>query len=268
MAKDGRTSQREKRRRGGRKGGLPLAGRRPDLLDFSNLTRQRLETMAAAGERVRECVRVLAKTQDNVVGEVLRGQGTFYEWDHYPEGDVYDHETHAQYYYHAHPAELRGGEHGHFHCFLRPRGMPNGVRPAPLPDYETPADENDALSHLVAISMDRAGFPIRMFTTNRWVTGEAWYRAEDVIRMLDRFVIDLAWPSWPTNIWITEMLRLFRPQVEQLLHLRDRTVAAWQESHPAENVFEDRGLEITSVMEISVDDQIAAVKRALRHCAA
>ncbi|MFQ5347114.1 MAG: hypothetical protein ACE5ED_04615 [Rhodothalassiaceae bacterium] len=247
---------------------LPLAGRRPVRLDFSDLSRERLEAMREAGERVRECCRVLAKTEDNVVGEVLRGQGTFYEWDHYPKGDVYDPETHAQYYYHAHPAELRGGEHGHFHCFLRPGGMPNGVRPAPLPDYTPPKDPDDALSHLVAISMDRAGFPIRLFTTNRWVTGEAWYRAADVTRMLDRFVIDLARPSWATNIWITAMLRLFRPQIEQLLHLRDRTVAAWQESHPDANVFEDRALEITSVMEISVDDQIAAVRRALRSCAA
>ncbi|MCH7600783.1 MAG: hypothetical protein IH973_13595, partial [Myxococcales bacterium] len=35
------------------------------------------------------------------------------EWDHYPKGDIYDHGSHSQYFYHAHPTELRGGEHGH-----------------------------------------------------------------------------------------------------------------------------------------------------------
>ena len=140
--------------------------------DLTAHPRDRLEQMAEAGLQVLECYRVLAKSDANVVGEVLHGQDTFYEWDHYPKGDVYDWETHAQYYYHAHPAEERSGEHGHFHCFLRPKGMPPGVKPAALPDTVAPGDPNDALCHLVAISMDRAGFPIRLFTTNRWVTGE------------------------------------------------------------------------------------------------
>jgi len=65
----------------------------------------------------------------------LRGGGVFYEWNHYPEGDVYDPDSHAQYYYHAHPPQLRGGdEHGHFHTFLRPRGMPSGTMPLMLPE--------------------------------------------------------------------------------------------------------------------------------------
>ena len=86
-----------------------------------------LETMARAGEQILECYRVLEKTGGNVVAEVLRGQGTFYEFDHYPDGDVYDPETHSQFYYHAH----REGEHGHFHTFLREKGMPADCRPVP-----------------------------------------------------------------------------------------------------------------------------------------
>ncbi len=55
-------------------------------------------------------IRVVAKTGGNIVGEALRGQGTFYEWNHYPKGDVYDSETHPQYYYHAHAAGQRKGD--------------------------------------------------------------------------------------------------------------------------------------------------------------
>ncbi len=169
--------------------------------------------MLAAGEEILECYRVLRKTGDNVVGEVLRDQGKFYEWNHYPNGDVYDSETHAQYFYHAHPTELRGGEHGHFHTFLRAKGMPPGTAPVPNDgDTEWPAGD-DALSHIVGIAMDSKGYPIGLFTANRWVTGETWYAARDVRAMLDRFVIDPARPSWPVNRWITAMLRLFRPQI-------------------------------------------------------
>lgn len=235
----------------------------PIEVDFGGLPRERLEHMVAAGEEVVECHRALAKTDDNIVGELLRGTEGFYEWDHYPSGDVYDHESHAQFYYHAHPQELRGGEHGHFHTFMRPLGMPEGIRPVALPDYEEPKEPNDALSHLIAISMDKFGVPIRLFSTNRWVTGEVWYKAEDVAAMLDRYIIDHTQPSWPVNRWVSAMMRFFHPQIVALLKARDESVAAWAAKHGDRNVYEDRELEITSVADISVDDQMRLATEAL-----
>ena len=232
---------------------------------FSNLSAERLKAMRAAAEEVVAVHRVLEKTGDNVVSELLRGNGTFYEWDHYPKGDVYDSESHAQYYYHAHPPEERfEGEHGHFHTFLRPKGMPLGVRPAPVPKAEPPVEsENDALSHLIAIAMDAKGFPIRLFTVNRWVTGETWYVAQDVIRMLDCFEIGHARPSWPANRWVTAMLRLFRPQIEQLIRERDACVADWQREYAPKDVYEDRKLEVTSYVDINIERQAEQVAKAL-----
>jgi hypothetical protein len=232
-------------------------------IDYSEIATDELAAMLDAGERVRECYRVLAKTDDNIVGELLKGQGTFYEWNHYPDGDVYDHDSHSQFYYHAHPGEERPGEHGHFHAFLRPKGMPEGIAPADVADFEPPEDPDDALSHLVAISMDPKGFPIKLFTTNRWVTGEVWYTADNVCALLPYFAIDHAQPSWPVNIWITSMLILFRPQIVRLIRARDIAVEKWARRHPAGNVFEDRGLEVTAELAIDVDRQIAAVRRAL-----
>lgn len=232
-------------------------------IDFATLTLDRLETMVAAGEEVLDCHRVLVKSGTNIVGEILPVDDTFYESSHYPQGDVYDHVSHAQFYYHAHPQELRFAEHGHFHTFLRPLGMPPAVKPAPVADLESPAGENDALSHLIAISMDKYGVPTRLFTTNRWVTGEVWYGAADVRAMIERFEIDLARPSWPLNRWITAMVRLFQPQIAALLKARDRRVAGWAAARPGANVYEDRDLEITSVVEISIDDQIRRVREAL-----
>lgn len=225
-----------------------------DRFDISD---ELLDRMTQAGIEASECMRVLAKSGGNLVGEVLRGNGDFVQWSHYPPDDVYDPETHAQFYFHAHPPEARDRpDYGHFHTFLRPRGMPEGVAPVPLADYVAPATDNAALSHLIAISMTREGLPERLFTTNRWVTAETWYAAEDVIAMLDRFVIDLAYPSWPLNRWISAMIVLFRPQIEFLLRERDRRVAAWLAANPTENVYEDRRLEITSSLDISLEAQI------------
>lgn len=238
------------------------------MTEFKSYSTEQLEQMAEAGNKILECYRVLQKTEENVVGHVLQTREDFYEWDHYPDGDVYDHETHSQYYYHAHPPEERskkyGKEHGHFHTFLRPKGFPSGIKPVPLPDLEKPESPNDALSHLIGISMNQAGYPIRFFTTNRWVTGETWYKAEHVIKMLDYFVMDLTYPSWPVNIWITNMVRLFRPQIEDLLLERDKAISAWQEKHPDDNVYENEDLELPSLLNISVEKQIKGVMHALK----
>lgn len=235
------------------------------MVDLSGLPREALEAMAEAGREAKACQRVLAKTGDTVVGELLRGHGTVYEWRHYPPGDVYDAEYHAQYYYHCHPEDERPpGEHGHFHTFLRPLGMPDGVVPAPLPDRATPDGPNEALSHLIGIAMDGAGQAVRLFTTNRWVTGETWYTAADVTRMLDAFVIDHARPSWPSNRWVSAIVRLFRPQIEALLTERDATIARWSVEHPDRYVYEDRELEVTSQRPVSVDQQIVLVDVAMR----
>ena len=225
--------------------------------------REALEIMLAAGEEIQECYRVLGNTNDNVVGELLRHQGTFFEWNHYPKGDIYDHATHSQYFYHAHVKGQRKGEHGHFHTFLRAKGMPAGIAPiAYSGDAEWPVDDK-ALSHLIGISMNPKGFPIGLFSVNRWVTGEAWYTADDVVAMFGRFNIDHASPSWPANRWITAMLRLFHPQIIELVYKRDVVVADWQRKYPDRDVYEDRDLEITSTMAISVGKQIAGVRAAL-----
>jgi hypothetical protein len=241
-----------------------MAERIPGLdppFDPARLTRPRLEAMHAAGQEVFECLRVLEKADLNLVGEVLRGHGTFYELEHYPPQDVFDTDSHSQYYYHAH----RGlaGEHGHFHTFLRARGMPEGVEPVPYNGSEQWPAGDDALAHLVAISMDGYGRPIGLFTVNRWVAADAWYPARDVIPMLDRFAIDHAAPSWPVNRWITAMLRFFRPQIEWLLARRDEAVARWAAAHPGADVFEDRALEVTSELAVTVEEQFARVREAL-----
>jgi hypothetical protein len=208
------------------------------------------DVISQAVNRMQESLRVLEKGCLNLVGEMLRGQGTFYEMQHYPEGDVYDSSSHGQYYYHAH----RGSEleHGHFHLFMRHAGMP--VDTVPVADSISQAlwpTGSDAIAHIIAVSMDKQGLPLGLFACNRWVTGETWYSAEQVIAMLELFEIDHAYPSWPTNRWLTDLVKVYRPQIEVLLRHRDQVVAAWQELFPSRDALEDRELEITGYVPLS-----------------
>ena len=220
-----------------------------------------LERMLVAAEELLNVYRVLAKTEDNIVGLLLKQSDTFFEWDHYPQGDVYDPETHSQYYYHAHRGAT--GEHGHFHTFLRAKGMPEGVQPLPLERDSPWPMGKDALAHLVAVSMNAYGVPTHLFSTNRWVTGETLYGARDVIAMLDRFEMDLIWPEWPVNRWLSAMMVLFRPQIEVLLHRRDAVIHDRMQAATEGDVLEDRELEITALTSIDADQQIAAIRAAL-----
>jgi hypothetical protein len=200
-----------------------------------------IDQMIAAAVIIRDCRRNLAARNTDLVGEVM-GSSTICAWRHYPDGEVFDATSHAQYFFHAHaPDSQPPSERGHFHTFLRAEGMPSGVVPLLLPelavaDVASPPPqaaplkrgERDEVSHLIAIAIDVRGEPIRLFTTNRWVTGETWYRAADVTRMLDRFSITETEPSAVLNRWIGAMIQLFRPQIAALLQARDETVMAWR----------------------------------------
>ena len=227
--------------------------------DFRQLPRAELETMLDAGRWVLECHRVLQKTSDNIVGEVLRGNGTFIELEHFPPGDAFDQASHSQYYYHAH----RDGEHGHFHTFIRGEIAAN-AQPVAQSNMDYMDERDDTICHLVAISMDNSGIPTGLFTTNRWVTAENWFDAVDTVAMLEHFEMDIAPPSWPVNIWISNMMRLFRPQIIDIINGRDEIISSWKNAHPDTDVFEDRGLEILDETPISIEQQITLVEQSLK----
>jgi hypothetical protein len=249
------------------------------------VNRAEIAQMERAAAVVAECREQLAADNRSILGEIAPGAGApggnrLCEWHHYPTGEVYDPASHAQYFYHVHPANGRLlPEHGHFHTFLRAEGMPSGVSPLVLPEAAVAAlapppqgaplkrGLREEVSHLVAISLDLHGEPIRLFTTNRWVTGETWYRADDVIAMLDRFVIAAADPSAVRDRWLGAVMQLFRPQIAALLRQRDATVMAWRQRRRAA-VFEDPRLEVTSSLDIDLGAQLAFLDRIRSEAAA
>lgn len=173
------------------------------------------------------CEQVLAKGGQTVLSAVLSDDTELAQWAHYPPGDVYDPETGAQWFYHCHPPEEGGDEHGHFHCFIRPEG-PDGP-----------------IHHLIAVGMDAFGKPIRLFTVNQWVVGDDWLDAEPTIKLVDRFDVQMPLPSYLVNRWLTAMLVAYADDIAALVRARDARLSA--HVPPAGvAVLEDKGLEVTS----------------------
>ncbi|MGH7087538.1 MAG: DUF6969 family protein, partial [Stellaceae bacterium] len=196
---------------------------------FGCLRPAALAALAAPAREVR-AAQVELEPLGGVVAAALAGAAAPAPWQHYPAGDVYDPRSHAQFFYHAHPENARSaGEGGHFHAFLRAGGMPPGVRPLVLPELAIAGSPGAPLApsapegetgepwcHLVAIAMG-ADEPLRLFTTNRWVTGETWYRAADAAAMLGRFALGPVGPVPPLNRWVAGVVALYRIEITALL---------------------------------------------------
>ncbi|GGF03408.1 hypothetical protein GCM10011611_06100 [Aliidongia dinghuensis] len=221
-----------------------------------------------AAEAAAEYLAVMGALADARIGplEILAGGVPPEPGPHYPAGEVWDQVTHAQYFFHAHAdGDRHPGEVGHFHTFLGQGGMPRGLVPLVLPEMalaplklpvkekggvsmtHRSARDRGVFSHLIGISVDAAGVPLALFTTNRWVTGETWYRAEDVIRLLDRFAFAEAGPTALVDRWLVAVLRLLRRPVVELIEARDAVMMDWRRRRSRQShVFDDRRLEVMS----------------------
>ena len=205
--------------------------------DLSYLSQTRLRAMLRASEAIGSAVGEMAAKGSHPVAEALRGAANFALEAHYPDGDVFDVESGAQYYYHAHRADTP--EHGHFHSFAR-RG--------------------DGPSHLVAVSMDSWGQPLALFTVNRWVTGDTWRPAAAVCSLLDGFRFA---EQTPLSQWLSAILVLYRPDIEGLIEARDVVIDKRRRERPGDDVLEDRGLEVTARIAINHERQVRRVQRTL-----
>lgn len=193
----------------------------------------------AAAESVVECMQTLANRGKNVVTEVLAGRAAICD-EHYPPGDEIDSNSGYRYYYHTH--DNRGWqkrEHGHFHLF----------------------QENTArFHHMIALSVNEHGLPVRLFTTNRWVTGERWAAANSVCQEARNFHIDESGPFATLNRWLNAMTKLYRPLILQLLHARDaRVQTAVQQGRDRERFLDDRRIHVLSQSPISLMERLDAV---------
>lgn len=167
-------------------------------------------------------------------------------WEHYPRRDASDPAIDFCYYYHSHA--LPGGEqeHGHFHLFARADG-----RSAP------------ALTHLIGIGMSPTGLPVRAFTTNRWVTGEQWQSAAAVIGSLGRFQVTSPTRLHAVHRWLAALLKLFGPQLRELVRERDRRCERALAARP--RLLDDRRTYLLSQRPLNLLRELASLDRLEPH---
>ncbi|MCL7750855.1 hypothetical protein LV475_04520 [Guyparkeria hydrothermalis] len=190
-----------------------------------------LEAGLAASDEWRSIQAALAADHQTVLTELFRDHPDdgFDYWAHFPDDDARDPVSGARFYYHAHdPAEWAANEHGHFHLFMAVDGEPD-------------------FAHVVAVSMDRQGRPQRLFTTNGWVTGEAVQPAESLLdRLPTEFEINRARPSWLVGRWLSALVALVMPQIQDLLAARDRALTDESGRWPDPEVLDDRDRHVLS----------------------
>lgn len=183
------------------------------------------------------------------VREVLAaGPQPFACYTHYPQAEVEDRAAGYFWYYHAHAPDDRPGwsENGHFHLFAYAALAGDAAVPLAAPDPET-AGETRPFCHLLAISIDRRGAPCRLFTINRWASGETLYPADVVLPLALGFRLGRAAGHAAVSRWLSALIRTHAPQVAALLTARDQALAAHRARDPA-GFAEDRALEVLSTL--------------------
>ncbi len=224
----------------GRLAGSPRAT--ADLLRSLD-DRERSALREAAARALRNTRQFLRDGQ--TVISALIGTQSFVEWQHYPERDARSRNG-GLFYYHAHAASQRAtGEHGHFHLF------------APNPRKDCAAGQ--PFTHLIALSVDDRGMPLRVFTTNQWVTAECWEPAPAVSRLAAGTHFDRIRPV-AIGRWLQSMLDLFRPQIERVVQLRDARIRALHAAGRG-NLLADRRTHILSQCPINISTQVLALEQ-------
>lgn len=220
------------------------------------LTRGRQKKLLGYAQQVLEAQQQMStNTGKNILHYTLNKKRKYEHMMHYPKGDRIDHSTGSQYFYHCHRENYESTEHGHFHCFLRYKHIPKRIKPSPLPDWDRYID--NPMAHLVAISMNQLGQPIRLFTVNRWVTSEIWYDAQHINYFIKRYAMTLEDSTyWQVlDRWVEGMLQLFAPQIAWLHQARDKRIEQHSQN-TSDNPYLDYELEELSELSIDLKKQI------------
>ena len=205
---------------------------------LSQLDEKQLESMQDASQKLEKCYSELAEKGVTLFDEALGGAQIIPKWEHFPTQDVFDSDSKSLYFFHRH----RAMEAGHFHCYLK----------------------GERYHHLVAISIDEHGLPIKLFTPNHWLVNEGdlveWISSERTILDLQNFAVK---DSSIVSRWVSAMVKLFEPQIMDLLHQRDQVLADWKVQHPESDPLNDRELELPAFTLVSLEGQSAATAQVL-----
>lgn len=195
--------------------------------------------LSLAAETVAAIQMGYAAKGQSLAQAVLCGSPNFVEWQHYPRNDFTDTKSGYEFYYHAHSADQIGfEEHGHFHVFKR-----------------NPLDQSK-FTHLIGVSLSQKGMPVRIFTTNQWVTGEQFQWADHVMRDVRDFQVQAKGRMAPIARWLSAFIKLFEEEIEQIVLARDLKLASLSEKRALKEVLEMKEHHILTQCNIDLMGQL------------
>lgn len=185
-------------------------------------------------------VRLLAQRNLNPLVAVLGSRDARPAFHQYPDPGINWIGGGLGYFYHSHgPHSAPGAEHGHFHLF------------AQQADYRGQS-RDDLYTHLVGIGVDATGAPLRLFTTNLWVTAGRWRSAAFIRGHLSRFARFATRPDSGPERWIGMILGLFPTEVREVLRLREQRVGRWRHERMAQRRLADRRIHNLSSVSVAM----------------
>jgi hypothetical protein len=123
----------------------------------------------------------------------------------------------------------------------------------------------DHTAHIVAISMDKDGWPQALFTVNLWATGDADEPPERLKHLARRFFVDERRGSRDVVRFVNLVYRTFSPEIEWLQDAKARALVTHRERYPDRDPFEDRTLDVLSRIPIDVCARASEAAHFARH---
>jgi hypothetical protein len=112
--------------------------------------------------------------------------------------------------------------------------------------------------HLVSIALTAQGIPFKLFTANRWVTGDIWCTAAETVGLAREFRINGVGPQLVAD-WMNSMFSLYSDHIAVLLTARDAQVARLTSEHKSMiDALDDRTAEVLSAVDIGFGQDIEA----------
>jgi len=227
-----------------------------------------LDPVREAADRVVAIQMRYAQQGIGLAQAAMAGVATLEPWRHHPRADIIDHRNASQFYYHAHESSRSpADEHGHFHLFSRLSGRADHEKSTGQAGWSAGSSEPDSAEgfvHLVALSLDARGLPLRWFVTNRWVTGGRWADAGAVIAALARFHPQARGRLAPVGEWLSAMIVLYGQTIAALLRRRDALVARRTAGVDPKAFFEDRSVDVITEHRIFLGRRLASVAGSAR----
>lgn len=184
-----------------------------------------------AGETIYDALLAMGEAGRNPVLEVIPAGAAPEAQRHYPDPYLEFVQGALRTYYHCHTQPTRiEGEHGHFHLFIQ--------------------SGHGHWTHLAALSMDSQGQARAWFTTNRWVTDEAWLGCEVLKLMPLPEPGDEPLP--PLQKWLLGMLHLYHEELRSLWTARDEYLMRIMANAEQADILEDRNHYVLSQIPIDL----------------